>query len=308
MHCFHPLVLKRKVKGPFRDFDVVSCGQCFACRINRTSKATIRLLAEQTKYEKTSFLTLTYDEEHLESKSLIYDHLTKFWKDLRYDLGKGYDFKYYAVGEYGDIGGFSERYDSEIHRPHFHAILFGVGTDKKSREMIADNWRRCNPDKFFNPLFNGLAPATRCDMQYVAGYVQKKLTGKLGKEAYEDVGLSPPDNRISQGIGLRWWSENKDLIKPDGSVELWNGNSIHFDKKFLEKIGFVPSLESELSWRKRVSEKYFDKTSDVWQQYTLQRLACYSSYLDLKRHWKDYANVEQNYLAKKTIKEESSAI
>lgn len=297
MHCFHPLVIRYKNK-PFKKFDVVSCGQCFACRINRTSRATVRLLAEQTYYDKTCFLTLTYDEDHLESPSLIYDHLAKFWRDLRYDLGKDSDLKYYAVGEYGDQGGESKF--GFIHRPHFHAIVFGLGTDKTSRELVADNWRYCSPDKFYNPLFSGVASASRCSMQYVAGYIQKKFTGSIGKQKYEEVGLAPPDNRVSQGIGYRYFKKNIDLLRPDGSLELWNGNFLHFDKKFLERIGFTPSVESEIEWRNRVASKYHSE-EDI-RTYGLMRSYCYSSYLDMRKHWKDYANSEENFLANRTIK------
>ena len=274
---------------------VVSCGQCLACRINKTTRTTVRLLAEQTKYEKTSFLTLTYDDDHNEDPSLRYEHLKKFWKDIRYDLGKNYDFKYYAVGEYGEIS----------KRKHFHAILFGVGTDRNSRSLIADNWHYCNPDKFIIPAYNGLAPATRCDMQYVAGYVQKKLTGVLGKQEYQDQGFEPPDSRSSQGIGYRWFKENLDLIYPDGTFRLWNGVCVTLDKKFLERIGYPMDIGSDY-WNERV--KIADKANSLagFDQKRLSdiqkiRLAAYASYRDLVKNGRDYGNAEVNYLAKHTI-------
>lgn len=76
---------------------------------------TFRLTLEQFEWPCTSFLTLTYAEEHLPFKagapSLYPKHLAKFLKDLR---NSKYNIKYYSVGEYGGKFG----------RPHYHVILF----------------------------------------------------------------------------------------------------------------------------------------------------------------------------------------
>lgn len=90
------------------------------------------------------------------SSILVKSDLVLFLKRLRFYLG--HPFRYYAVGEYGDEGW----------RAHYHLILYGV--DFVERDKIEKAWLKKGG------VHVGLAePAS---MQYVAGYVIKKLTSK----------------------------------------------------------------------------------------------------------------------------------
>ncbi len=147
--CLKPYVLKSNMLP-------VPCGKCLGCRINRSKGWTFRLLAEATNYEPTNitFLTLTYDDEHLPS-GLVKEDVQKFMKRLR-KLYYPRLIRYFFCGEYG----------SETHRPHYHAILYGI-TPFELQLTISALWK-------FG--FSTCLPANLEAMKYVAGYVTKKIT------------------------------------------------------------------------------------------------------------------------------------
>ncbi len=136
----------------------------------------------------SSFLTLTYEDEHLPINSdgqmvLRSKDLTKFLKALRYRLGlSNKKFRYFAVGEYGDEG----------ERPHYHAMLFGVEACTKETDICHETWGKGRIE------LAEFAPG-RCD--YIAGYTLKKMTSA----EHRKLGGRPPEfARMSRnpGIGL----------------------------------------------------------------------------------------------------------
>lgn len=209
MQCTNPYRIKNpdrfKYKKPNElvgsEWLEVPCGHCAACRIARTREWTIRLLHESEFWEDTIFVTLTYDDEHLDSRSLNPRDLTLFLKRLRKDLDKdNRKIKYYACGEYGDTYG----------RPHFHAIIFGMAA--KDKKLLDDNWHKG---------FVKVGTVTYDSCRYVCGYVQKKLYGKAAKE-YEEKGIIAPFCRMSKGLGEgyvdKYWNKlyNMDTVTVRG--------------------------------------------------------------------------------------------
>jgi hypothetical protein len=116
---------------------LIPCGRCGACRHNRRSQWTFRLIQEAKDHTYKWFTTLTYDEDHVPYNEIVDEHgeihqvhtlrkrdLQLFIKRLRKnqdayckanDLPQ-HKIRYYAVGEYG----------SNTFRPHYHLILFNV--------------------------------------------------------------------------------------------------------------------------------------------------------------------------------------
>lgn len=93
------------------------CGQCIACRINKSRMWVGRMLLEYYEHPVASFITLTYGEKC--PNELVKKDLQDFFKRLRSIWPE--KIRYYAVGEYGEENG----------RPHYHAILFGVPPEAK---------------------------------------------------------------------------------------------------------------------------------------------------------------------------------
>ena len=93
----------------------VPCGQCIGCRLERSRQWAVRCVHESSLHRFSSFITLTYNDEHLPSdRSLNVEHFQRFMKRLRKHL-EPLKIRFFHCGEYGD----------KFRRPHYHAIVFG---------------------------------------------------------------------------------------------------------------------------------------------------------------------------------------
>ena len=238
MQCTSPRHISVLMKDGARKEFWVPCGKCAACRIAKKREWTVRLLHEASQYEENCFVTLTYSEDYLPADgSLSKRALQLFFKRLRKNLsleGRG-RIRYFACGEYGDRFG----------RPHYHAIIFGAGSD--IRDIVQESW----PFGFIQ-----IAPVTIYRLQYVAGYVQKKLDGLPAEERYGDK--QPPFSLQSQGLGKAYALENRDKLLRDLSCKTWRGDRFGLPKyyrKVLDPLG-DPEITERLA-----SASYDEKLS-----------------------------------------------
>lgn len=166
------------------------CGQCMPCRFNRRRLWTHRLILEQKDHAKSTFVTLTYDDQKYSGSTLVPEHLQLWLKKIRKAVHPE-KLRYFAVGEYGD----------QSQRPHYHLALFGYGnclrgqTRKAARccqqcDLIADTWG-------FGHIY--LGQLTTESAQYVAGYVTKKMTLKNDPRLQ---GRHPEFSRMSLRPGI----------------------------------------------------------------------------------------------------------
>ncbi len=233
MQCLNPLVVKNPnlfVNGDMRQTILVPCGHCIACRIARSREWAVRLLHESEFWDEFCFVTLTYDDDHIVSPSLVPRDLTLFFKKLRRDLGER-KIKYFACGEYGDRFG----------RPHFHAIIFGLGTS--DRKLLQENW---------NKGYVKVGTLTYQSCRYVAGYVQKKLYGK-GAKYYEDNGLVPPFSRCSKHIGEEYIEKYWNKLYSMGRVTV-NGVPMALPRYYTKKLDF----DKYLIYDPTIEQKQYD--------------------------------------------------
>lgn len=139
-------------KKPFHNF---ACGQCLPCRFNRRRLWTHRMMLESLMHEECSFLTLTYDAEHLPAGgTLVPRDVQLFLKRLRKAVAPA-ALRYFFVGEYGD----------KTQRPHYHAALFGLGIG--ATDIVKEAWGLGHVM---------LGDLTLHSAQYIAGYTVKKMT------------------------------------------------------------------------------------------------------------------------------------
>lgn len=140
-------------KKPFRQGLIsFGCGQCLACRINRRRIWTARIILEWLTTGLGCFITLTYADEFLPDKgNLEKRELQLFIKRLRKKFS---NIRYYAVGEYGDT----------TWRPHYHIIIFGHFI---SANQLKGVWGKGRVQ---------IGELNEHTAQYVAGYINKKLT------------------------------------------------------------------------------------------------------------------------------------
>lgn len=198
--CLTPIEIRNpKASKDARElqFLQVPCGKCPACIKRRVRGWMFRLRKEQEVSISSSFITLTYDDEHLpysdnglmtldsREHQLFMKKLRKHLNTyrLKYRLNKDIVLKYYAVGEYGD----------NTYRPHFHYILFNLPDKLITDESIIESiWGK------------GRVQVAVCNdetIAYVTGYVNKKIY------AEKKVGIDSLDDReqersfMSKGLG-----------------------------------------------------------------------------------------------------------
>lgn len=286
--CFRPLKAYRKpgggvafdsVKG-FVDLPLeLPCGQCVGCRAQRAADWAVRCVNEAAMNADNSFITLTYNDEHLPEEGLVVEHLQKFFKRFRKSVAPN-KVRYFACGEYGDENG----------RPHFHACVFGHGFRDRFAQV------RVTPPLFRSALLEdlwrdpvsgkALGYASVGELQYesaayVARYVMKKLTGK---RAEEYGGVRPPFVVMSlkPGIGASWFDQHQaDVFPADEIVHDGRHHRVprYYDERFgdlcseeLEKIKIKRAMaanahgEDQVDARLRVREKVAESRARAFRR------------------------------------------
>lgn len=191
-------------KNPYVKGNVAfGCGQCLPCRINRKRLWTHRILLESLKHPVSCFITLTYSQESLPGTgSLDPKHAQDFLKRLRRAV-EPQKIRFYLVGEYG----------SQTWRPHYHAVIFGLGADDAL--VIAKAWKMGNVQ---------VGTLTAESAAYCAGYVTKKMTSKTHPLL---EGRYPEFCRMSlrPGIGAEAMQDVADLLTTQyGCLALSDGD------------------------------------------------------------------------------------
>jgi len=199
----------------------IPCGQCIGCRLDKSKQWAIRCVHEASLHENNSFITLTYDDEHLpKNRSLEVRVFQLFMKRLRKRFGS--EIRFYACGEYGDVNG----------RPHYHACLFNHDfQDKKlwkpGKDRSQNLYRSASLEKLWPNGYSSIGQVTFQSAAYVARYIMKKLNGPKGGGRYtfkDPAGVShpllPEFTVMSRrpGIGKRWLDQYATDVYPGDFV------------------------------------------------------------------------------------------
>lgn len=176
----------------------IPCGGCINCRAQDRLQWALRCRLEAQLYTNNTFATLTFNDENL-PPSLELRHLQLFYKKLRKELAKQQrKLRHFSCGEYGD----------KTHRPHYHAILFGLHHEK-DKHLIEGAWTTNDPKQHVPLGHVRLGPADIGGIHYIVGYEVKKL-GQANHEELEHVdettgeitALKPPFRTMSKKPGL----------------------------------------------------------------------------------------------------------
>lgn len=229
MPCYKPLRAWRTddgdivfaERGRIHSSVTLACGQCIGCRLERSRQWAMRCMHEAKMHRFNSFLTLTYDDEHLPDRywtglhrrdgtkayagNLHYPDVQRFLKRLRKALGKewissdtrltttrGGDsrygasphapyIKFYAGAEYGE----------QYWRPHYHLCVFNARfNDQKylGRSPTGKTlWRSPTLEQLWPMGFSSIGEVNFESAAYVARYVMKKITGQQAERHYEKL-------------------------------------------------------------------------------------------------------------------------
>ena len=87
--------------------------------------------------------------------------------------------------------------------------------------------------------FITIGKVTQDSVNYVAGYVNKKMYGKKAQEVYDKMGKLPEFAMMSKSLGLKYYEEHKDEIYKNDEIINGKGKSIkpplYFDRKLKEE-------------------------------------------------------------------------
>lgn len=179
------------------------CGRCLGCRLDYSRQWAMRGVCELQMNERSCFVTMTYRDGCLPKVSkhgaatLRKSHYQKFFRALR---RRGYKFTYMVAGEYGE----------KLGRPHFHVIFFGEDFKKDSypapfkqspdfplysSKILDDLWKKGHVvvgDVSFQSI------------QYVAGYITKKVTGSKAAAHYQGRLPEFMQASLKSPIGRSW--------------------------------------------------------------------------------------------------------
>lgn len=156
--------------------------------------------------------------------------------------------KYYACGEYGDLG----------QRPHYHAIVIGWKPKLENIIFVNKNIITCkeliNLWKFG---FSTVGTVTKESAQYVTGYIRKKIYGKKDFNPYHP--RVPPFSCSSIGLGFEYAEKNWNRIL-SGKGETVNGKNLGIPRYYLKKLA---SIEDKY----KLIDNGLDKEYDIIKNY-----------------------------------------
>jgi len=271
----------------------VPCGQCIGCRLERSRQWAVRCVHETKLHEKNCFITLTFNQEHLDkNKSLVKRDFQLFMKRLRKkfvppnpfdketqedewkEFHEKHRISYFHCGEYG----------SQKQRPHHHAILFNIDFDDKLL------WKEHNNEKYYtSETLSSLwtNPKTKASLghccigeanfetaAYVARYITKKITGEAATTYYNELDYQTGEILIERipeyttmsrnpAIGKRWYEKfNGDWYYEDKLI--MRGQEMkppkYYDKQY--EIAHPEEMEQIKEKRKEHAKKSKEHTTE----------------------------------------------
>lgn len=215
MSCYHPrptfesidgstgevrTTLWRPPGGLFfvRKSYMTKCGQCFGCRDAYVREWSQRCEHEALFHKENSFITLTVNDDFIEEVfpggSLRYEPFQDFIRAFRKKIKR--KVRFFMCGEYGE----------KLSRPHYHAVIFGWFPSEEDRLI----YKKTAVGSLFTSKvlgsvwkfgFHTVGEFSAATAAYVAGYMQKKINGKLKSKWYGD--LMPEFAHASNGGGKK---------------------------------------------------------------------------------------------------------
>jgi len=204
----------RQRSKEFAEFQL-PCGKCIECRLDYARQWAVRCVHEAQMHEKNSFITLTYDDEHLGDGRLHYEDFQKFMKRLRKTQND--PIGVFVTGEYGE----------KTKRPHWHAILFNWRPSDLKHKYTNDGGDQVftseNLERLWPQGNSELGSVTFKSAGYCARYAAKKLV-----HGYDDSHEFHPISKKSSkhAIGKTWLEKYWQDVFLHGSLILSDGTSI----------------------------------------------------------------------------------
>ena len=233
MPCFSPIDGYRSTSGKITfargprstgQLVSVSCKQCVGCRIDKSKEWAVRCVHEARMCEQASFVTLTYDKEHLPWDGSVSRQTHQVFIRALRDRIRPKEIRYYMCGEYGadqyEVIDGLRRFKIGPGRPHYHYLIFGYDFPDKyewTQHRGHQYYRSPELEKVWTKGHSVIGPVTVETAAYTARYVLKKFTGEAAETRYqrciietgELIDIEPEFALMSlkPGIGQAWFEK-----------------------------------------------------------------------------------------------------
>lgn len=273
--------------GCYRRYDIIPCGKCLGCYLEKARDKAVQLSLEKMnpeyKENECWFITLTYEDEYLpihtyenEETGEQYSGASTELKDLQNWIKKirmnhtDKNIRFMAAREYG----------TTTLRPHYHIIIFGLPLDRELFIRVGNNtngdplWTTPQLDSIQSkdcwsvrrPLGDRTAKMYRAgnviigevtfqSIAYVARYTMKKANKEYQNEWwYKAQGLDIEGMSQSQDLG-KWYYDlhkheiyNRDLVPVLGRNGNFSKPPKSFDRMYKKEF---PKLYAEVVERRK---------------------------------------------------------
>lgn len=250
-----------------------SCRKCLPCRLNIAREKAIRCYHESKMHADNIFLTLTYDDAHLESPWLIYSHFQTFMKDLRshvaYKNPLNGPIPVMVTGEYGE----------KNKRPHWHALLFNYAPPDSEKKYLTDLDEQVYTSKTLSEIWDRGAlefgSVTLESAGYVARYAAKKLVhGPDQLHDYHPLHKTSSKNALGRSWIEKYYKhtfENGFIVLPNGQMakipryyEDWFKKHRPFEEWYRYVTQIKPKIAALSEAKARKDE--LDYMSSIWNR------------------------------------------
>lgn len=138
--CVSPITIKVQDYRGNRTIQV-PCGKCVECLKTKQNDYLVRIHEEMVKAGKSCFVTLTYSNDTVPYIERDGKRFNVVWKDDVKDWIKRFRTNYERkTGKKGIRYFLCSEYGPRTHRPHYHAIFFGLS--KKDMQLALDDWMK----------------------------------------------------------------------------------------------------------------------------------------------------------------------
>lgn len=247
-------ILLFKEPSDFASIQLIPCGRCIGCRLERSRQWAMRCMHE-ARGKTTCFITCTFSDEFIPKPTdKAIRPFQLFMKRLRKEFGNG--IRYFMCYEYGD----------NTFRPHFHAILFNCDFSDRVFHKVSDSGFRVDISSTLDRIWSYgncyVGDMSFESAAYVARYVMKKvtgpdassyyLTGDFDKDTGEMFSHTPEFCSMSRrpGIGRDFIEEFFDDVFPKDYVS-FRGREMR-PPKYYDKVceAVLPDLFDDIKFRR----------------------------------------------------------
>lgn len=223
MSCFHPISIKDALTG----YPVsVPCNKCIGCLSDKRKMWSYRIKEELKSCDRSLFLTLTYNDEHLpkndDGQPIVYrKDVTNFMKRLRKRVSQFFRIRYFGCSEYGNA----------FKRPHYHLILFITYKEEfydlpkqqriaflsynNTSEIIRNAWSLFDESIGFIQL----REVRDSDIKYTSKYVVKDLEKEYPAPTFNMMSTKPFIGYAYVDKMRHWHLVNEAIYYPNGKYK-----------------------------------------------------------------------------------------